>query len=93
MRNQYFLAGLVLLFLGVECRMIESITLTPEFTQFLAERTGHPWAAVQSTASTVAPSVKPTFKKTFEPPEWIGWSLISMGAVLVLHSLAMRPPE
>jgi hypothetical protein len=23
------------------------------------------------------------------PPEWIGWMLISLGSVLVLHSLAM----
>ena len=92
-RNQYFLAGLVLLFLGVEFRMIESITLTPEFTQFLAERTGHPLAAVNATTSTLPTSVKPTLKKTVCPPDWVGWSLLCVGAVLVLHSLAMKPPE
>ncbi len=92
-RNQYFLAGLVLLFLGIEFRTVESITLTPEFTQFLAERTGHPLASVNAGASTLTTTVEPTFKKTLHPPEWIGWSLISMGAVLILHSLAMKPPE
>lgn len=30
--------------------------------------------------------------KTFQPPEWIGWALLSIGAVLVLHSLAMPKP-
>ena len=32
-RNQYFLAGLVLLFLGLQFRLVESFVLTPEFTQ------------------------------------------------------------
>ena len=62
-RNQYFLAGLVLLFLGIQFRVIESFSLTPELTQFLAERTGHPLAAMNAASQTVTPDEKPMAKK------------------------------
>lgn len=92
-RNQFLLAGLVLLLLGVQFRMVYSMTLTPEFTQFLAERTGHPLAAVNAATAAVSPAQKPVAKKIFYPPEWLGWSLLSAGAVLILHAMAMRKPE
>ena len=92
-RNQYFLAGLILLALGAQFRMTYSVTLTPEFTQMLAERTGHPAAAVGAVAATSTGTVKPAIQKTFQPPEWLGWALLSAGSVLVLHSMAMRKPE
>ena len=31
--------------------------------------------------------------KTFRPPEWLGWSLLSIGSVLVLHSWGMKKPD
>lgn len=91
-RNQYYLAGLVLLFLGIQFRMVDSIDLTPEFTQFLAERSGHPLAAVSATTQSLTQSERPVAKKTVRPPDWVGWSLISLGSVLILHSLAMQKP-
>jgi hypothetical protein len=92
-RNQYYLAGLVLLFLGIQFRMIDTIDLTPDFTQFLAERTGHPLAAVSATAQSMTQADKPPVKKTIRPPEWLGWSLLSIGSVLILHSWAMKRPD
>jgi hypothetical protein len=92
-RNQYFLAGLVLLFLGIELLSVESITLTPEFTLFLAKQTNHPIASLNAATESLAPnagSVVPP--KTLIPPEWTGWSLVSFGSVLILHSLAMKKP-
>ena len=90
-RNQWFLLGLVVLFLGIEFRMIDSIELTPEVTKFLADRTGRPVAAATQTAGTMfrAEAVAP---KTVRPPEWIGWALLSVGAVLILHALSMKAP-
>jgi hypothetical protein len=92
-RNQYYLAGLVLFFLGIQFRMIETVELSPECTQFLAERTGHPLAAVSATTQSLTQTEKPTVKKTVRPPDWIGWSLLSIGTVLVLHSWAMQKPS
>ncbi len=91
-RNQYFFAGVLLLLLGGQFRMMDSMELNPHFTQFLAERTGHPLAAVGAAAQTVSPSEEPVARKTLVPPDWLGWSLLSLGCVLVLHSWAMKKP-
>jgi hypothetical protein len=91
-RNQYFFAGLLLLLVGGQFRMIQTVDLTPEFTQFLAERTGHPLASVNAATQSLTPSERPLAKKTVCPPDWLGWSLISIGSVLVLHSWGMKKP-
>jgi hypothetical protein len=91
-RNQYFFAGLLCLLLGGQFRLIESVDLTPDFTQFLAERTGHPLASVSAATQSLTQSDKPVVKKTIHPPDWTGWLLISVGAVLVLHSWGMKKP-
>jgi hypothetical protein len=92
-RNQYFLAGLVLLFLGVQFRLIDTVELTPKLTEFLAQKTGHDTlAAVSATTRTMNPFEKPVVRKTCAPPDWLGWSLLSIGSVLILHSWAMKKP-
>ncbi len=92
-RNQFFLAGLVLLLLGLQFRAVDTLTLTPEFTEFLANQTNHPAAKINSSTQAIFPTQKPILKKTVRPPDWIGWSLLSIAAVLILHSMAMRQPE
>jgi len=91
-RNQWFMAGLVLLCLGAEFRMIDSVVLTPEFTKFLAERTGHPLAATDNALGSLV-NVDAVPPKTLRPPDWVSWALISLGAVLVLHALSMKGPD
>ena len=91
-RNQFFFAGLLCILLGAEFRLIDTVDLTPEFTLFLAERTGHPLASVSNASQTLTQSDRPLVKRTIQPPEWIGWSLISIGAVLILHSWGMKKP-
>jgi hypothetical protein len=91
-RNQFFFAGLLCLFLGVQFRVIDTVELTPELTQFLAVRTGHPLASVNQATSLLSSSDKPMAKQVVHPPEWLGWSLISLGSVLILHSLGMKKP-
>ncbi|NLF08491.1 MAG: hypothetical protein GX594_11000 [Pirellulaceae bacterium] len=92
-RNQFFFAGLLCLFLGGQFRMIDTVQLTGEFTAFLAERTHHPLASVNSASQTLMQSSEPPAKKSFKPPEWLGWSLLSIGSVLVLHSWGMKKPD
>lgn len=91
-RNQYFLMGLLLIFLGVEFRLVESIQLTQEFTQFLARRTNHPAVATTDTVDSLLGTNTKVPAKTITPPQWVGYSFLSLGAVLVLHSLAMPKP-
>ena len=91
-RNQFFFIGLLCLFMGLQLRMVEEIELTPEFTQFLAERTGHPMASVNAATQSLTQSDRPTVKKVIRLPDWSGWGLVSLGCVLILHSWAMKKP-
>ena len=91
-RNQFFFAGLACLLVGIQFRVVDSFELTPQFTQFLAERTGHPLASADAAAGGPAQSDKPMVRKCVQPPDWLGFSLISIGAVLILHSFGMKKP-
>jgi hypothetical protein len=87
-RNQFFMVGVFILLLGIQFRMVDSVTLNDKTSKFLAAR------AASGTTSTLA-SIMPTGsvpKQTLHPPQWLGWALISMGAVCILHSLAMKKP-
>jgi len=91
-RNQYFLIGLVLLALGLELRMVDSVVLTPEFSTFLAQRAGNPLTSAGGSMDTITGAATQIPAQTYTLPEPIGWALLSVGAVLVLHSLAMKGP-
>jgi hypothetical protein len=91
-RNQYFLAGLVLIFLGIEFQRIDTIVLTPECTRLLGEGDNHPAVAASNLLAPLVGAEKQVAAKTIRPPEWLSWGLLSTGAVLVLHSLAMKKP-
>lgn len=88
-RNHYFMAGLVVLVLGIQMRLVDSFVLTPKSTRFLATRfQNEPGSGI----ARIVPSGGPGPRKTLRPPEWLGWALISIGSVLILHSLAMPRP-
>ena len=94
-RNQYFMIGIVLLALGIQFRLIDSVTLTTEASQFLAKRFAAKKAEpteIPTAFLEVAEQAQVSPKRTIKPPQWMGWALISMGGVLVLHSLAMPKP-
>jgi hypothetical protein len=95
-RNQFLFLGLVILLIGLQVKYVSAYVLKPEATQFLAERTGQSSPAQSGSMAaffgiTGGTSAAP--RKVLEPPEWLGWCLISLGGVLVLHSLAMRRPD
>ena len=92
-RNQYFLAGLVLLFLGLQFRLIESVDLTPRCVSFLGENSNQLAILARSAVDASNTGQVKAPPKTVQPPEWLGWALLSLGAVLVLHSMAMKRPE
>ena len=88
-RNHYFLAGVVVLLLGIQLRMVDSYVLTEQFTKTLNSRSdsGGLMNPVPMFQNATAPS-----KKVVKPPEALGWALISIGSVLILHALAMKAP-
>jgi hypothetical protein len=86
-RPQMYMAGLIVLLLGLQFRLVDSVVLTEPATRFVVEKfeTGE----LATTAPNWFAQTLP-MKKVITPPKWIGWSLLSIGGVLVLHSLAMR---
>ena len=92
-RNQFFLAGLLLLLLGVQFRMVDSFVLTPEFSKMITKQQGRPVATASFSIQSMLPTNGPAPARTVHPPEWLGWLLVSAGSVLILHSLAMKKPE
>ncbi len=91
-RNQLFFAGLLLLLIGLQFRMVESFVFTPEFTQWLAQSSSQPLAVANATLESLAGTEAKVPPKTVKSPEWLGWCLMSIGSVLVLQSLAMKKP-
>jgi hypothetical protein len=89
-RNQYFFLGIVLLLMGLQLRTVSSYTLTTDATRFLAERAQNSTGDGAILALTSDIGAGP--QKVIQPPEWLGWCLVSVGGVLILHSLAMRKP-
>ena len=94
-RNQVFMAGLVVLLLGIQLRMVETFVLSERATQFVAQKMqqlkGNQVAST-SDLPTIFAAQSPVAKKRIEPPKWLGWALVSVGSILVLQSLAMKKP-
>lgn len=84
-RNHYFLVGVLLLLLGLQFRAVDSFVLNEKTTRILAGRSQQPAISLLSAAG-------PMPRKTVRLPNWLGYSLISVGSVLMLHALAMKKP-
>jgi len=92
-RNQYFMIGLVILFVGTEFRMIESVILNQETSQMITDKLDKiSFTNNTASASMISTGTGLSAHRTVNPPEWIGWAFISVGAVFILHSLAMKRP-
>lgn len=88
-RSRFFMIGMLLLLFGAHFRCVDSIVLTKQVTQFLAEKMGEDQFAGGGTTTWLA-ARGPIANKTLTPPTWLGWSLLSVGSVITLHSLVMR---
>ena len=91
-RNHYFIAGVVVLMLGLQMRLVDSFILSGESTRFLATRFNNGPSLSAGGIAQLMPTGGAAPRKTLHPPQWLGWALMSVGSVLVLHSLAMPRP-
>ena len=91
-RNQFFLIGLLILLIGGQLRAVDTFVLNEKTTQFLAQRMKDTKVASANSLTASFASAAPIAKKRVQPPRWLGWSLISIGTVLVLHAIAMKKP-
>lgn len=85
-RNQFLMFGVIVLLLGIQLRTFDSFTLSEKATHFIAVR------LQESSPATPVEALAPLPRKVLRPPQWVGWSLISVGSVLILHAFGMKKP-
>jgi hypothetical protein len=88
-RNHYFMAGMVLLLLGIQLRLVDSYVLNEHSTRMLNARAENGSLA---NVGAMFQNVTAPSRKVIKPPESLGWALMSVGSVLILHALAMKGP-
>ena len=74
--------GIVLLILGVECLLIDSAVLA-------AGVIDEPMP-LQSSGIFGAVPMQSAPNRIFKPAEWIPWSLLASGAVVLLYAISLR---
>lgn len=78
-RAFFFAIGTMLIIIGLECLVIDSATLSGEEIQTVPVSQG--WFSTQQ-AVTVQ-------KNTIQPPDWIPWSSIASGAIVILYAFTL----
>lgn len=88
-RNRYFLAGVLLILLGVQFRMVHSFVLNEPTTRVLARVAKSPPVADNSSVSNLWLQVAPNPTKRIEPPRWLGLAMIAVGTVITCHAIVI----
>lgn len=88
-RNRYFLAGILLLLLGIQFRMVDSFVLNESATRALARITKSSPVADNSGMTDMLMQMYPKPTKRIQPPRWLGLAMITVGAVISCHALAI----
>lgn len=92
MGRRFFMIGAILLLLGIQFRLVDSYVLTHKASNFVEARlqtSGLMNNGAYDPAYLYSVGPYPAENKTFTPPRWMGWAFLSVGAVLVLHSLTI----
>lgn len=87
-RNRYFMFGIVLFLLGLQFRMIDTFVLNESSTKALHRFAQNSKIANNSPlANGYVEMASP--KKSFKPPNWLGFVFLTVGGVMSLHALAL----
>ena len=79
-RAFFFAIGTMLIIVGVECLMIDSATLASDRTEVVQVNQG--WFQPPKTMEV-------NNAKVIRPKEWIAWSSLASGAVILLYSFTL----
>ena len=86
-RNHYMMMGTALLLFGLVIFKVDNVTLTEETTKFMAQA-----AAPEDSGGGGLILAAAAPKKTITIPSAIRFACISVGAILMLHAVAMQKP-
>ncbi len=88
-RNRYFLAGILLILVGIQFRMVDSFVLNESATSALTRVSKTVTVADNSGMNSLMMSVYPTQRKRVEPPRWLGLAMIAVGSIVACHAIAI----
>lgn len=88
-RNRYFLAGILLILLGIQFRMVDSFVLNEPTTRALARVTQSTPVADNTGMTSFLMTVHPKPMKRVRPPRWLGLAMICVGAVISCHAIVI----
>jgi hypothetical protein len=75
-RSLFLAVGIMLIILGIECLLIDSATVYA--------------AGEASSTDLLDPSATPAkVKKVVKPSEWMPWSLLSCGGIVILYAITL----
>ncbi len=97
--TRIFLMGVVILFLGIQLRVVDTFVLNERATKVINSRIKQP--AAESGMYTAQSRFDPylsyagspgleSAKRAITPPRWLGWSFCSIGAVLIVTCPCFR---
>lgn len=99
--TRIFLMGVIILFFGVQLRAVDTFVLNEKVSAIINKRVQAKAAKVENTQQASLydaywgfeqepkPAPAPKYRR-ITPPRWLGWSFLSIGAVLVCTSPAFR---
>ncbi|TWT33281.1 hypothetical protein [Blastopirellula retiformator] len=81
--------GAILLLAGITLKSVESFTLTPTATRLLSRHAGPSTDTTEGAIQSII--VENTDQRhMIRPRGWVGWCLLSAGAVLVVHGVILK---
>ncbi len=100
--TRIFLMGVIILFFGIQLRAVDTFVLNERVSSIINKRVAARAAEVEDSqqASLYDPYFRlepakpkaanmPAFRRV-SPPRWLGWSFLSIGAVLVFTAPTFR---
>lgn len=79
-RAFFFAVGAMLIIIGVECLLIDSATFASDQPEVVQVNNG--WFQPASTMQVSS-------GKVFRPKDWVAWSALASGAVVVIYSFTL----
>jgi|GEM_PF-5556233 len=90
-RNQFFGLGILVILIGLQFLMVKSVTFNQDTTRHLAIATKNPQAQINEVVIAAAgEDFGATHTQELSAP--LGRLLLCIGAIAVLHSVAMTRP-